>query len=88
MRTCRSVSRCAASSHLFEIAFPATSAQTAGLVEAERLCRHCAQREIDGVALCLQAVATHDFCAGLFVDIYICASHTLNIHITGNKERD
>ena len=83
MRRCRSESSCATGSHFFEITFPATSPQIAGLVKAERFRCNCAQREIDCVTLCLQAVAPHDRQAGFFIDVNVRACHVPSIHIIG-----
>ncbi len=81
MRTYQSQSRCAVSTHPFEIALPATSAQAAGLVQTKWLRRHCAQREIDGIALCLQTIAAHDLPAGFFIDVHVGARHVPRVSI-------
>lgn len=71
-----------ASPHRVEVTFPAGSAHPASFLKAEWLRCERPQRKIDGFSLGRQAVAPHDRCAGLVVNVHVRACNTPRIHIT------
>ncbi len=84
---CRPGSPRAPGTHLLEVAVPARSPKSSGLVEPERLGRHHAQCEIDSFAFRREPVATHDFGASLVVDVDVGACHVYRIHQKGDENQ-
>ena len=84
---CRPGSPRAPGTHLIEVAIPARSPKSSGLVEPERLGRHHAQCEIDSFAFRREPVATHDFGASLVVDVDVGACHVYRIHQKGDENQ-